>query len=274
LICSRNVADSGLWDDPAKESSNILFLLIISNRHALAEALLASCSKTAIPGIIAFGTTTKPAITFDINVSCSKRQGGVLGAAAACNQIALVQQLLHLGAEVVPSRKDVCSPLITAVIEDRKDVVELLLQHGADVDAVEDSELSESALIIAAGRRGNYDIASLLLAYGADLNYRNELGTALDSALQWRWIKIAQLLWEAHFPSSEWDRTLLACNSRIEWHWDDTATVHRIDYHTENNGMSDHNPGSGVGSRNGNLECDIWEHSDTSRTSIASAKTI
>lgn len=59
--------------------------------------------------------TAASAITFDINVSCSEPHGGVLGAAVAYDQIALVQQLLHLGAEVVPSRKDVCSPLIPAV---------------------------------------------------------------------------------------------------------------------------------------------------------------
>lgn len=66
-------------------------------------------------------------MTFNINIRCKERYGDTLGAAAASGKVELVQQLLRLGAEVVPLETDVCSPLIPAVIFECEDVVEFLL---------------------------------------------------------------------------------------------------------------------------------------------------
>jgi hypothetical protein len=231
LICSQNLSNPLRYRNYAiKESATTLYLLLVARAYALAQALLARCSKTANPGIVTFGMTAKQAVTFDINASCSEQYGGVLGVAAAHGKNPVVQQLLHLGAEVVPSRRDMCSPLIPAVIRGHQDGVELLLQRGADVNAVVYPVLPERALIVAVGRRNNDDIVSLLLAYGADPNYRNEFGTALDYTFRKQRTNIARLLWEAQIPAREWHPTLLTCNGRTGEHWADTATVHRIEY--------------------------------------------
>jgi len=218
--------------------------------------------------------TAKSAITFDMNMRCSQHYGGVLGAAAAHNHISLIPQILHLGAEVVPYRSGVCSPLLPAVISGSKEAVESLLQHGADVNAVTYSEvLPESALNIAVSGN-NFDIASTLLAYGADLHYRNEFGTALDYALLKRRTKMARFLWDSHFPESEWDSNHPASTGRTEYHWNDTATVHRIDYHAEIDASSNHDAGIDLVSRDDNRDADIWEPYHESNIWIASANTI
>lgn len=107
--------------------------------------------------------------------------------------------------------------MIVAVKNDRKDFIEPLLQHGADINAVCNNAPFESASIAAVDRK-YYDIAAMLLAYGADLHYRARFGTALDYAFASHHTGMVRLLWNSHFPEDEWNRTLFACNSQIEEH--------------------------------------------------------
>lgn len=95
-------------------SATLLFLFLSGQHHTLAKALLANCSITEKPGIVTFGTTDCSPFTFDLNILGNERYGGVLGAAAACCHVQLVRQLLHLGAEVDLSDKDMCNHLIVA----------------------------------------------------------------------------------------------------------------------------------------------------------------
>lgn len=207
------------WDS-VEESATILFWLLENHSYDLAEALLACCAKTEVPGIVTFETAEQPVMAFDINMHCNKEFGSALGAATASGKTGLVQQLLRLGAEVVPSQRDVRNPLVIAAESEFIGMAELLLQNGADVNAVRSNE---SALITAV-TKANHNIVSLLLSYGPDLQYRGELGTALDYALLHRHIEIARLLWDAQFPKSKWNRAHLTCDGRTKEHWYHTAT--------------------------------------------------
>lgn len=222
------------------ESLTILSWLVINRDYALAEGLLAGCVKTKTPGIVTFGSTAQSAITFDINQCASELPYSMLGAAALYGKIQLMQQLIYLGAEVNPSERDVCTPLILAIVSRSKDAVELLLQHGADVNAV--SSAFEIPLIKAVREKVIPDIVSVLLAYGADLHHRDELGTALDSAIFYRYTRMVRLLWDSHFPESEWNR-------KAEGYQFDAATVHNIDYHDENHCDKDYEFFNDVSSR-------------------------
>jgi hypothetical protein len=204
LICISNLS---VLTEPKEESATILFWLIANDGYSLTEALLAHCSTTEKPGIISCTAMAHSTMTFDINMKCDGLFGGALGAAAASGKIELVQQLLQLGAEVIPSGRDMCSPLIPATRWGSKDIVECLLQHGADVNAVFETVLPEfaspeTALIIAVDE-DDYDIVSTLLAHDPDLHFRGKHGTALDRALSGRNTSMIRLLWDAHFPESE-----------------------------------------------------------------------
>lgn len=232
---------------PLPESTTILFLLLVKQGHALAEALLAGCSKAKQPGAVVLGMAAQPAITSDINIRCNEQYGNILGVAAAYDQIQVMQQLLRLGAEVVPSERYVCSPLIPAIVWGSKDGVELLLKNGADANAVDNAQPPNTALMVAliAFRKGNEDIVELLLQHGADANAMNNFvsretalsyavgrnlhqvvlvllaygaaknkgaySLALDVAFDLRHTKIARLLWDAQFSkANETEPTLRA----------------------------------------------------------------
>ena len=251
-----------------EEPATIIFWLLAHESYNLAEALLARCAKTEEPGIVTFGTAEQPVMTFDINMRCGGYPGSALGAAATCGRIELVQQLLRLGAEIVPSRRDVRNPLILATELDFEDIAELLLQNGADVNAVCSYARSDTALICAV-YNDNHDIASLLLSYGADFQYRGKCGTALDYALLYRHTEIARLLWDAQFPKSEWDRTLIACINKTEEHRYDAVTVHDIKQHIGNLGDRGYETGSVSSSKHAiySYDSDLYSSSE-STTSV------
>lgn len=297
LICSQNHTE----EYALTESATILSLLLDNAAHTLAEAVLANCSKTENPGIIAFRTTSQSIITFDIDICCHEVFDCVLGIAAAGDAIELMQQILDLGAAIDLPQRGVCNPLAIATRWGSKEAVELLLQNGADADAMDNSVPPEPVLVTALNKyankfndvvelllrhgananaaegttpililaviRDNCDTVSVLLAYGANLHHRGKHGTALDYALKRRYVstKIVRLLWDAQFPASGWDRMVLACNSQNDEHWEDTATVHRLEYHTGKGSDDD----SGT-----DHDSVFYRYSTDSDESFASAKTI
>jgi len=111
LICSQNHA--GFY--ALTESATMLSLLLDNNADALAEAVLANCSKTENPGIIAFRTTSQSVTTFEIDKHCHEKYGGVLGLAAAGDDIELMQQILDLGAAIDLPERGACNALVSAV---------------------------------------------------------------------------------------------------------------------------------------------------------------
>lgn len=123
--------------------------------------------------------------------------------------------------------------LITALKSHGKtsnDVVRLLLRCGANVNAAKGT----TSALITAVMEVDCDMVSVLLAHGANPHHRGKHGTALDYALERRYVssKIVRLLWDAQFPASDWDRMVLACNSQNDEHREDIATVHRLEYRT------------------------------------------
>ncbi|HIM23088.1 MAG TPA: ankyrin repeat domain-containing protein [Verrucomicrobia bacterium] len=105
--------------------------------------------------------------------------------AAYVGNIEAVKQHIAAGTDV--NEKDDLfgrTPLHHATIGGSKEIAELLVSKGADVNAKSDGALGWNALHYAA-RGGHKEIAELLIAEGADVNAKDDDGTApLDMAEQ------------------------------------------------------------------------------------------
>jgi len=89
------------------------------------------------------------------------------------------------------------TPLYWASEHGHKNVVELLIAEGADVNAVNGGRFMEQTALHIAVSYGHDDIVEILLANGADVNARTYSGkTALEMAAKKGHVKIAELLRE------------------------------------------------------------------------------
>ena len=68
------------------------------------------------------------------------------------------------------------SPLDYAVSNNQKDMVLLLLDHGAEVDHVSHFVESEDTPLTAAAHSGQLEIVKLLVVHGADVHFRDKNG--------------------------------------------------------------------------------------------------
>ena len=100
-------------------------------------------------------------------------------------------RLLHFAGANINSRSNGSMPLFIAAGEGRSDVVRYLLAEGADVNARE--QLGDTALTEAA-YYGHVALVKELLAHGADVNAIGNDGTALDIALNRNNSAVADLL--------------------------------------------------------------------------------
>ena len=115
-------------------------------------------------------------------MSASFEDAALLQLCAAGSAVA-VAQLLACGASASCCDADGFSALHSAAWADHAMVVRLLLEHGADVDAV-DSGSSETSLHLAA-KHGASQSCALLLGAGAQLQLEDGSGaTALTEALR------------------------------------------------------------------------------------------
>jgi len=89
---------------------------------------------------------------------------------------AMVRLLLQAGADARASEPSGETLLMVAAAVGVADSVAALLEHGAVVDA-RDPDYDQTALMLAA-REGHPEVASLLLAKGADVNARTKVGEA------------------------------------------------------------------------------------------------
>lgn len=82
---------------------------------------------------------------------------------------ALIEKLLLMGAD--PNQKDLCresTALHLAVMRNMKDIVDLLMKHGADVNIADISLATPVRHVV---YRGYVDLLKQLINYGADINY-------------------------------------------------------------------------------------------------------
>jgi ankyrin repeat protein len=99
------------------------------------------------------------------------------------NNYAEVKKLIEQGAELNYENVFRVSPLLTAVMENNADIVKLLLENGADPNAIsyiyfEDIEGKYSALMIAV-YNNNFEITKLLVENKAEINYSDDFPSAL-----------------------------------------------------------------------------------------------
>jgi ankyrin repeat protein len=115
-----------------------------------------------------------------------------LHVAVEWNQKDVAELLLAKGADVNAKGKDDWTPLDAAVGHARKDIVKLLLAKGADINAKDKG--GETPLHFAA-EFGRKDMVALLLSKGAEIDARNAWGwTALHWAARNGSMDIAKLL--------------------------------------------------------------------------------
>lgn len=113
-------------------------------------------------------------------------------AVAEGNNADLIETLLAHGANVNTVDKLGLTPLHYATLANNVDAVKSLLSHGANPNA-KDYEAGDTPLVLAAGR-GYKEIAELLLAHGADVNTADNIGTPLVWARRGGHGDIADLL--------------------------------------------------------------------------------
>jgi len=128
---------------------------------------------------------------------------GEIHEAAKNGDLARVKALLKANPDLVFTKdKDGVTPLHEAAFAGHKDVTELLLTHGAHVNARDnagDTPLywaAENAFPPEAENKANIkDVAELLLAKGADVNAKDKAGaTPLHNAARMGWKEMADLL--------------------------------------------------------------------------------
>src|SRR5580698_1123559 len=109
--------------------------------------------------------------------------GTALHDAAWAGEAEIVEYLIRAGADVNARHAEGQStPLDYAVLMNRFEVVEILLDHGAQASA---TNKGLTALHLAA-RGGETRIAKLLIAHGADVNARDDGGSTPIEEAAWR----------------------------------------------------------------------------------------
>lgn len=131
------------------------------------------------------------------------------------NNIQAIRLAISNGADVnkasKPSKEDII-PLCFACKNENRELVQILVEAGADINIVDDEQLGMTPLIMAC-QRGNAEIVRLLLDSGANINLSCEFGfTPLTNACVYEQIEIVRLLVErgadVNLPSLEGENPL------------------------------------------------------------------
>src|SRR5205814_8312582 len=151
-----------------------------------AGTLLADSSTEALCQAVRAGDLSKvdELLTQGVPVTGRESMGGTaLHGASVSGRFEVADRLLRAGAEVdVTHTLDRATPLHYAVSGNQPELVELLLEHGANPDTTYGDGLT--ALHLAAGR-GYSRIAAALVAHGAKIDVRSNSGaTALEDAVR------------------------------------------------------------------------------------------
>ncbi len=117
-----------------------------------------------------------------------------LGLSAFFGQLNVVEFLLEKGADVNSAAKNRLNvmPLHSAVANSQMEIALLLLEHGADVNARQEEGFTS---LHEAAQNGNVGLVLLLLEYGADRQAKMSGGlTAADLARQAGYLEVAGIL--------------------------------------------------------------------------------
>jgi len=112
--------------------------------------------------------------------------------AARVGHIKAVKRNLASGTDVNAKDDDGVTPLLVAAVSGRKEIIELLIREGADVNA----KVNGVTPLHQAAFRSHKEIAELLIANGADLNAVDNVGKFGRTPLDWTFGKteITELL--------------------------------------------------------------------------------
>ena len=114
--------------------------------------------------------------------------------ALRCDHIEAARFLIERGADVSTGRFDSDSPVLTAIVENRPDWLQLLLEGG--VDANHDATFVRP-LLMEAAERGHAEIVGLLLDHGANPNFMGSWDrTALQLAVPRGHVEVVRVLVE------------------------------------------------------------------------------
>jgi len=139
--------------------------------------------------IVEFLLTTKA----DVNARDNAGSTPLHQAAAAEGQHSdIVELLLKHGADVDAADRQWLTPLHYATLTDNQGAVRSLLNYGANPNA-KDNKVGDTPLILAAGK-GYKEVVEVLLAHGADVNLADNKGTPLTWATRTGHSDIADLL--------------------------------------------------------------------------------
>ncbi|MCP4177768.1 MAG: hypothetical protein GY756_08380 [bacterium] len=127
------------------------------------------------------------------NVNEHTYWGTPIGVASYKGHYKIVEYLINNGATVNSKSRTGMSPLFSAVVTGKTEVVNLLLQNEADPNF--EQPMTQDTPLIIASKKGEIKIISLLIKYGANINYQGVGGfTALNWALLDNNIEIVKLL--------------------------------------------------------------------------------
>jgi ankyrin repeat protein len=114
---------------------------------------------------------------------CLKKPTKSIHQAAADGDIKEIKLYIENGADVYGRDKHGLIPLHYAVDKGQKNIAELLLSHGADINAKSDF-YGATALHLATGG-GSCDVVKLLLTKGADVNAKMKGGADTTTHRGW-----------------------------------------------------------------------------------------
>jgi ankyrin repeat protein len=164
--------DPSLAHSKDQNGLSVILKATYYGKRDVVDALLASGVELNIFEAAATGQTdrVKQLLKEDASLVNSYSPDGFmpLGLAAFFGQLEIVNALLAAGAPVNAASKETMklTALASALAAERNDIAQTLIEHGADVNAKAENDVTP---LHTAAARGNLESATLLIDRGADL---------------------------------------------------------------------------------------------------------
>lgn len=139
-------------------------------------------------------STVNCLISLGANPNFNNYDGNPLGLAVKKKNKDIVEILLKNGADVdLISVQDSTTPLFKCALYGNSDIAKILINNGANIDYV--NRVTNDSVLIACSKSDNLNVAEILLEKGANPNFEDMNGyTALDWAVFNKDIKLAEIL--------------------------------------------------------------------------------